>query len=124
MSGTGAPIKAHARDDTPTRERALSPARSPHQRPRRAQFVAMLEKTDWGSKSRRHFLSREEEYTEALRAALGIWWVGCVAGRTFGVCSAGGHPANWHAAGATCMQAAHGASRAAALHFQDKGRSS
>ena len=42
-------------------------------RPCSAQFVAMLQKSDWGSKSRRHFLTREEEYTEGLRAALGIW---------------------------------------------------
>lgn len=39
----------------------------------RAQFAAMLQRTSWGDKSRRYFLSREEEYTEALRAALGIW---------------------------------------------------
>jgi acyl-CoA oxidase len=32
-----------------------------------------LAATPWGDKSRRHFLSREEEYVGGLRAALAIW---------------------------------------------------
>lgn len=38
-------------------------------------FADVLAKTSWGDKSRRHFLSREEEYVGGLKAALGIWWV-------------------------------------------------
>jgi len=32
-----------------------------------------LEATPWADKSRRYFLTREEEYVGGLRAALGIW---------------------------------------------------
>ena len=32
-----------------------------------------ISKTDWGNKSRRHFLSREEEYIAGLKGAVGIW---------------------------------------------------
>lgn len=39
----------------------------------RAQFAQVLAKTPWGDKSKRHFMSREEEYVAALQAALGIW---------------------------------------------------
>lgn len=39
----------------------------------RAKFAEALSKTSWGDKSRRHFLTREEEYVNALQAALGIW---------------------------------------------------
>lgn len=39
----------------------------------RAALAAQLAKIPWADKSRRHFLSREEEYVGALRAALGIW---------------------------------------------------
>jgi len=40
---------------------------------KRAQFIEILQKTSWGDKSRRHFLTREEEYVGGLKAALGIW---------------------------------------------------
>lgn len=36
-------------------------------------FAEVLAQTSWGDKTRRYFLSREEEYVGALRAALGIW---------------------------------------------------
>ncbi|KXZ49049.1 hypothetical protein GPECTOR_23g135 [Gonium pectorale] len=36
-------------------------------------FAEILAKTTWGDKSRRYFLTREEEYVGGLRAALGIW---------------------------------------------------
>lgn len=39
----------------------------------RNELAKMLAQTPWGDKSRRHFLSREQEYVEALKAALGIW---------------------------------------------------
>ncbi len=39
----------------------------------RHELAKMLSETSWGNKSRRHFLSREQEYVEALKAALGIW---------------------------------------------------
>nr|AWK67839.1 ACOX [Dunaliella tertiolecta] len=40
---------------------------------RRAQLVEALKRTSWGNKERRHFMTREEEYVEALRASFGIW---------------------------------------------------
>lgn len=40
---------------------------------RKAEIARMLASTPWGDKSRRHFLSREEEYVGGLEAALGIW---------------------------------------------------
>ena len=42
-------------------------------RTRRASLAAHLEAQPWGDKSRRPFLSREQEYVGALKAALGIW---------------------------------------------------
>ncbi len=39
----------------------------------RGEFAKMLAATPWGDKSRRHFLTREEEYVGALQASLGIW---------------------------------------------------
>jgi len=40
---------------------------------RRAQLVDLLQKSGWGDKSKRHSLSREEEYVGALKGAFGIW---------------------------------------------------
>ncbi|KAK9833196.1 hypothetical protein WJX74_009804 [Apatococcus lobatus] len=40
---------------------------------KRSRMVAQLEKLPWGQKSQRAFLSREQEYVQALRAAMGIW---------------------------------------------------
>ena len=40
---------------------------------RRASRAAPLEAQPWGDKSSRPFLSREQEYVAALKAALGIW---------------------------------------------------
>ncbi|KAK9847424.1 hypothetical protein WJX84_002360 [Apatococcus fuscideae] len=40
---------------------------------RRSRLVAQLEKTTWGDKSQRYFLTREQEYVEGLKAAMGIW---------------------------------------------------
>lgn len=39
----------------------------------RASLAAHLEAQPWGDKSARPFLSREQEYVAALKAALGIW---------------------------------------------------
>ena len=39
----------------------------------RASLAAHLEAQPWGDKSKRPFMSREQEYVSALRAALGIW---------------------------------------------------
>ena len=39
----------------------------------RSRLVAQLEKTTWGDKSQRYFLTREQEYVEGLKAAMGIW---------------------------------------------------
>jgi hypothetical protein len=36
-----------------------------------------LSKSPWAEKSKRHSMSREEEYVAALRAALGIWYAAC-----------------------------------------------
>lgn len=36
-------------------------------------FADILAKTTWGDKTKRYFLSREEEYVGGLKAALGIW---------------------------------------------------
>ncbi|KAL6761791.1 acyl-CoA dehydrogenase/oxidase C-terminal [Haematococcus lacustris] len=40
---------------------------------RRAKLLQLLSSQGWADKSRRHFLTREEEYTGGLQAALGIW---------------------------------------------------
>ncbi|GAX78870.1 hypothetical protein CEUSTIGMA_g6309.t1 [Chlamydomonas eustigma] len=40
---------------------------------RRLRLAKEMALTSWGDKSRRHFLTREEEYVEALKGALGIW---------------------------------------------------
>ncbi|GLI67460.1 hypothetical protein VaNZ11_011657 [Volvox africanus] len=40
---------------------------------KKQRFAEILAKTAWGDKSKRYFLSREEEYVGGLRAALGIW---------------------------------------------------
>ena len=51
-----------------------SPDANPkHTQKYRASLAAHLESQPWGDKSQRPFLSREEEYVGALRAALGIW---------------------------------------------------
>lgn len=39
----------------------------------RASLAAQLEAQPWGDKSKRPFMSRKQEYTSALEAALGIW---------------------------------------------------
>lgn len=39
----------------------------------RHQFAEAMSKSSWGDKSRRYFLSHEEEYVEALRGILGVW---------------------------------------------------
>lgn len=40
---------------------------------RRQLFAEAMSKTSWGDKSRRNFLTREEEYVGGLKGALGIW---------------------------------------------------
>lgn len=45
----------------------------PEKLARRLELVEALSKTSWGDKSKRHFLTREQEYVQALQAALGIW---------------------------------------------------
>lgn len=40
---------------------------------RRAELVKLLAAQPWGDKSGRYFMSREQEYTDGLRAAVGIW---------------------------------------------------
>ncbi|KAG2488798.1 hypothetical protein HYH03_012598 [Edaphochlamys debaryana] len=40
---------------------------------KRMRFADILDKTEWGNKANRYFLSREEEYVGGLKAALGIW---------------------------------------------------
>mmetsp|Transcript_25494 Transcript_25494/g.55452 ORF Transcript_25494/g.55452 Transcript_25494/m.55452 type:complete len:695 (+) Transcript_25494:125-2209(+) len=40
---------------------------------KRSRYAKELSQTSWGDKSRRYFLSHEEEYVEALKGALGIW---------------------------------------------------
>ncbi|KAG2435906.1 hypothetical protein HXX76_007101 [Chlamydomonas incerta] len=40
---------------------------------KKMKLAEMLSNTSWGDKSRRYFLTREEEYVGALKAALGIW---------------------------------------------------
>ena len=39
----------------------------------RKEFAKLLASQEWGSKTKRYALSREEEYVGALRGALGIW---------------------------------------------------
>lgn len=39
----------------------------------RAELAKVLAETDWGDKSRRYFLSREEEHVGGLKAATAIW---------------------------------------------------
>ena len=41
---------------------------------RRAEIIGLLQSQPWGSKKRRHHLTRKEEYVDALRGVLGIWW--------------------------------------------------
>jgi acyl-CoA oxidase len=55
----------------------LAPHAVPHgddRDPRRAKLAEALSKTSWGDKSKRHYLTREQEYVQALQAALGIWY--------------------------------------------------
>lgn len=40
---------------------------------KKERFAKELGQTPWGNKSRRHFLSREEEYVAGLRGGVGIW---------------------------------------------------
>ncbi len=40
---------------------------------RRERFAELLQRTSWGNKDNRYFLSREEEYEAGLRVAFGIW---------------------------------------------------
>ncbi|KAK9824680.1 hypothetical protein WJX72_012328 [[Myrmecia] bisecta] len=44
-----------------------------HKLQRKAELVKMLSDSEWGNKSRRYFLTRQEEYTGALQGILGIW---------------------------------------------------
>ena len=39
----------------------------------RAQLAQMLAESEWGDKSKRYFLSREEEHVGGLKAATAIW---------------------------------------------------
>ena len=39
----------------------------------RAELAQALAETDWGDKSKRYFLSREEEHVGGLKAATAIW---------------------------------------------------
>jgi acyl-CoA oxidase len=48
---------------------SLVPSLLPH----RERLAKLLEKQPWGDKSNRYFLTRNEEYTESLKAAVGIW---------------------------------------------------
>jgi hypothetical protein len=41
----------------------------------RAQLAQMLAETEWGDKSKRYFLNREEEHVGGLKAATAIWSV-------------------------------------------------
>ncbi len=57
----------------PTAHGSSPDAKPKHTKKNRASLAAHLESQPWGDKSQRPFLSREEEYVGALRAALGIW---------------------------------------------------
>ena len=39
----------------------------------RERLANLLEQQTWGDKTNRYFLTRNEEYTESLKAAVGIW---------------------------------------------------
>ena len=39
----------------------------------RAELAQALAEADWGDKSKRYFLSREEEHVGGLKAATAIW---------------------------------------------------
>ena len=41
--------------------------------PFRAELAQVLAESDWGDKSKRYFLSREEEHVGGLKAATAIW---------------------------------------------------
>lgn len=41
----------------------------------RAELARALAETEWGDKSRRYFLNREEEHVQGLQAATAIWSV-------------------------------------------------
>jgi len=40
---------------------------------KKVRFCELVAKTDWGDKSQRYFISREQEYIDGLKAAFGIW---------------------------------------------------
>jgi hypothetical protein len=46
---------------------------APHVWGHRATLAKELAAKPWGDKSRRYFLTREEEYVGGLEAAVGIW---------------------------------------------------
>lgn len=44
----------------------------------RGELADLLHQQDWGNKSQRYYLNRQDTYEGALKAALGIWSVSIV----------------------------------------------
>jgi acyl-CoA oxidase len=69
LLGTWKPPRAPARTRTRTNLSPISKLITKNS----AELARMLAATPWGDKSRRYFLTREEEYVGGLRAALAAW---------------------------------------------------